>query len=188
MERDQRWMLRLLLPVWLFGSLCCEGYPMARQSFKIPEHAPGAWTAGANADYGVNGADLLVPKDGGRLEMSEGEARSSFWHPEVSNFNEASIVVQLQINGDLENTDNSSIAFWLEQKVPDQPDFLPGPLSGHSADFLGLGVVFSKFQGSESDPEHKELSLVVSRTKGDTDLPEGCKVRAAHGAIEELRP
>ena len=111
--------------------------------------------------------------------MSEGEARSSFWHPEVSNFNEASIVVQLQINGDLENTDNSSIAFWLEQKVSDQPDFIPGPLSGHSADFLGLGVVFSKFKGSESDPEHKELSILVSRTRGDTDLPEGCKVRAA---------
>jgi hypothetical protein len=99
---------------------------------------------------------------------------SSLWYKEKTlSLNEASMKVQVEVNGNLDKTDNSSFAFWVTHE---QPKFVAGDMPVFDNDFQGFGVLFSKF---EAIPGESELSIVVNREKGQTEEPFGCKVSFA---------
>jgi hypothetical protein len=158
----------------------CAASPLPL-SFKSPmnenvqKFGPEGWKLGPNSQLaGADGIRLLNPTIKGAAPQGVVKfAKSNLWYERSFGLNEASMKVQVEVEGNLDKTDNSSFAFWVTHE---QPKFVSGNVMGFHDDFKGFGVLFSKFKGSEAIPDHSELSIVVNREKGQMEIPEGCKV------------
>jgi hypothetical protein len=167
----------------LVGMCAANPLPISFKG-KQPKVPPG-WKLGTDAALGMKeqgGIELLYSAPAKWAGGAGGlDATSTFHNLQRLKLAEASMKVEVVVDGKLDNTDNSTFAFWVKQfSAPQiQPTFVSNAAGiSLTKDWLGFAVLFSKFKGSEAIKEHLELSVVVNRELGEEAVinPEGCKV------------